>query len=78
MFVTCTRDLQVLALDNQHVRMWDFRASLGMDKNDFHQHILDNAWVVIGDGSSLNVYIPEDGPKSASVPLAPDASTVQL
>jgi len=49
---------QVLKLENDHVRMWDFRSSLGMDRNTFHQHVLDNAWVVIGDGSSLNVYVP--------------------
>jgi len=49
---------QVLKLENDRVRMWDFRSSLGMDRNTFHQHVLDNAWVVIGDGSSLNVYVP--------------------
>ncbi|CAE8603427.1 unnamed protein product [Polarella glacialis] len=50
---------QVLMLENSHVRMWDFRASLGMDRNDFHQHVLDNAWVVLGGGSALDVFEPD-------------------
>ena len=33
--------------------MWDFRASLGMDRLAFHQHVFDNAWVVLGDGAAL-------------------------
>jgi len=50
---------QVMMLENRYVRMWDFRSSLGMDRQDFHQHVLDNAWVVLGDGSALNVFSPD-------------------
>lgn len=49
---------QVLMLENELVRMWDFRASLGMCKLDFHQHVFDNAWVVLGDDSALTVSTP--------------------
>lgn len=48
-----------LMLQNRYVRMWDFRSSKGMNKHDFHQHCLDNAFVVIGEGH-LNVYSPSD------------------
>ena len=63
---------QVLKLENDRVRMWDFRSSLEMDRNAFHQHVLDNAWVVIGDGSSLNVYVPGTG----SAPAVEKVKTV--
>lgn len=65
---------QVLKLENDRVRMWDFRSSLGMDRNAFHQHVLDNAWVVLGDGSSLNVYVP--GPDAGGAPAAEKVKTV--
>jgi len=52
---------QRLMLENALVRMWDFRASLGMDRLAFHQHVFDNAWVVLGDGAALNVYTPVAG-----------------
>ena len=54
---------QRLLLENALVRMWDFRASLGMDRLAFHQHVFDNAWVVLGDGAALR-----GGPPARLVP----------
>eukprot|EP00937_MAST-01D_sp_MAST-1D-sp2_P008051 g8051.t1 len=45
--------------ENHLVRMWDFHSAgknTGMD--EFHQHVLDYAFVVIGNGSALNLYHP--------------------
>jgi len=39
-----------LMLENRFVRMWDFRSSKHMRKEDFHQHTLDNAFVIVGNG----------------------------
>ena len=51
---------RTLMLENEYCRMWDFRSSTGpLDKNEFHQHCLDNAFVVIGEGH-LNLYVPSD------------------
>jgi hypothetical protein len=43
-------------LENEYVRMWDFHSPVGMDV--FHQHVLDYAFVVIGNHSSLNLFHP--------------------
>ena len=43
-------------LENDLVRMWDFHSPVGMD--EFHQHVLDYAFVVIGNHSALNLFHP--------------------
>ena len=43
-------------LENEYVRMWDFHSPVGMGV--FHQHVLDYAFVVIGNRSSLNLFNP--------------------
>lgn len=54
-----------LMLENEYCRMWDFRlcSSRGSagegHKSEFHQHCLDNAFVVIGE-SRLNLYVPSN------------------
>jgi len=43
-------------LENEYVRMWDFHSPVGMGQ--FHQHVMDYAFVVIGNRSLLNLYHP--------------------
>ena len=45
-----------MRLENAHARLWDFHSPVGMGA--FHMHVLDNAWVVIGNGS-LSLYEPD-------------------
>ena len=52
-------------LENDLVRMWDFHSPVGMD--EFHQHVLDYAFVVIGNhsasissSSSENIFTEEN------------------
>ena len=52
-------------LENDWCRMWDFHSPVGMDV--FHQHVFDYAFVVIGDGSALNLFHPSNA-SSASAP----------
>ena len=45
-----------LFLETDLVRMWDFHSPIGMDEP--HHHVLDYAFVVIGNNSNLHLFHP--------------------
>lgn len=47
-----------LLFENDYVRLWDFRESKGMYADDLHLHVLDYAFVVLGEGN-LKFYKPD-------------------
>ena len=51
-------------LENEYVRMWDFHSPVGMET--FHQHVLDYAFVVLGNGSALNLFKPDADARNGS------------
>ena len=46
-----------MLLENEYVRMWDFHSPVAIGV--FHQHVMDYAFVVLGNCSALNLYHPD-------------------